>query len=141
MSQVMWMGAVASIGATLALASAGTAHAVESSAAPAICGINRVAVYQKKNFGGQHACIAGNIKKLADFRWPDGAKINDSISSIQVPARCWVTLYRYKNYKGDRSIWRRTGNSGPLREDRDLSNNRVGDNRTSSLKSGCTFDA
>jgi hypothetical protein len=143
MSRAVKTAAVMGMGAALALAFTGSAQAVEpagSRAAPPHCGANTVTVYQKKNFTGQRTCLTKNYKNLASYTWGNGAKLNDSISSVFVPANCWLTLYQNKNYGGKKSVWKRKSNYGTPRQDGNLSNNTVGDNKASSLKAGCSFD-
>ncbi|MEO3825286.1 beta/gamma crystallin-related protein [Actinomadura sp. B10D3] len=136
MSRTMRAAAALGLGATLTLGFTASAHAAEAAApraAAPTCGPNRVSVYQFKNFGGEIVCPTSNYSSLGSW--------NDRISSVVVPANCWLTLYQHAGYKGKKSVWKRKGNYGSARRDGSLSNNNVGDNRTSSLKAGCTFDA
>jgi hypothetical protein len=152
MSRVTRMGAAAGALTTLALALTGTAQAAaavpgqETTAAPAAgeaaAAPCYVIAYQKKNFKGLSACLSSNYKNLASYSWPGSSvTMNDSISSIKVDKACRVQLFQAKDYAGAVSTWKRIAHlPGAMRSDPDLSNNPIGDNRTSSVKVYCAAD-
>ncbi|WP_157407451.1 peptidase inhibitor family I36 protein [Actinomadura atramentaria] len=144
MSRMLRTAAVAGVGAALALGAAGTARAAEPATGPKLqakAATCYVWAYQLKNFGGQRACLTGNIKNLAGYTWPNGASADNSFSSLTVDKACQVQLFQYKNYTGAVSTWKRTAHlPGAVRKDTTLSNNKVGDNRTSSVKVYCAAD-
>jgi hypothetical protein len=126
----------------VSLVVAPSASATEPAAGVSASGCYVVA-YQLKNFKGHAACLMGNHENLAYYKWPHSSdQLNNSISSIKVNKFCEVTLYRDANYGGSASKWKHIAPipSGP-REDPDLSNNKVGDNKTTSLKVRCWLDA
>jgi hypothetical protein len=140
MSRITRAGALLGTSAALTMALTGAAHAAPATQTThakkaATC---LVYVFSSKNYKGQVACITESYKNLAAFSWPNGARVNDSISSLQVDKNCTLKLYRNANYKGANSVWKRSKNfPGAWSKDANLSNNAVGDNTTSSIWMKC----
>ena len=131
MSRIARAGALLGTSAVLAAAFSGVAHAApkqQAKGAPCM-----VWVYTAKHYRGSAACIghSGNFT----------GSLNNSISSISIEKACKVTLYRDPNYKGAHSTWNKLKSrpSNSWRNDADLSNNKVGDNKASSVNWDCSF--
>jgi hypothetical protein len=136
MSRIARAGALLGTSAALTVALTGAAHAAPTSQTQATTCL--IKVYSGKNYTGSAACISKSYKNLADYRWPNGGKMNDSISSLKVDKNCTLKLYRNASYKGTKSVWTRSKPyPGSWTNDPTLSNNAVGDNKTSSISTDC----
>ncbi|MFP3966902.1 hypothetical protein SMC26_31660 [Actinomadura fulvescens] len=101
-----------------------------------------VKVFQLKNYRGHSACVTQDMKDLSQWYWPGtNTRMDNGPSSIQRDKACYVDLYQHKGYSGAHSHWKRSEpRPGAWSADPSLSNNKVGDNRTSSIKIDCRID-
>jgi len=105
-----------------------------------VCGSERVCLYENEDFNtgsGDHwRDITGDDSDLRNNHWKDsnGSESTDGMdnetSSIKTRG-CYATLYQNVGFTGAQTHWTINADDGKL------SNNNVGDNRTSAIKVWC----
>ena len=124
-------------GAVLAVAAvAGLTMTASPASAAGSCSAGNICLFENNDYNQGNTNhwrdFTGDIRNFNDYKWVgSNDNMDNETSSIKNRGGCTVTLYQDIGWKGDDSDFANGANDGFL------ANNKVGDNRASSLDSWC----